>query len=104
MCGGVGGGVEREKKDLDKELASLAMAQEISWRQKSRALCLEEGDANTKKFHRVAITSKRRNFIESVEVEGEVYAGEEGVEGATIQFYKRLFKEEAERKKTWGWG
>lgn len=77
-----------------RELEEFAFAQEISWRQKSRVLWLEERDSNTKFFHRVAVATRRRNFVESVEVNGVVHVGEEEVEGAIVDYYKWLCGEE----------
>ena len=39
---------------LKGEIEQLASLEEISWRQKSRALYVKEGDNNTRFFHRVA--------------------------------------------------
>nr|XP_016514265.1 PREDICTED: uncharacterized protein LOC107831058 [Nicotiana tabacum] len=56
--------------EVKSEIIELVIAQETSWRQKSRALWLNEGDSNTKFFHRVAVANRRRNFIESLVVHG----------------------------------
>ena len=37
------------------DIEYLASLEEISWRQKSKALYLKEGDNNTRFFHRLAI-------------------------------------------------
>ncbi|XP_019241943.1 PREDICTED: uncharacterized protein LOC109221978 [Nicotiana attenuata] len=51
--------------DVNREIVELAIAQETSWRQKSKAPWGFE-------FHRVAVANRRRNFIESLVVDGEV--------------------------------
>ena len=46
---------DKERKiEIKAEIESLAALEEISWRQKSRALLLKEGDNNTRFFHRLA--------------------------------------------------
>uniref|UniRef100_A0A2N9IM47 Reverse transcriptase zinc-binding domain-containing protein n=1 Tax=Fagus sylvatica TaxID=28930 RepID=A0A2N9IM47_FAGSY len=55
------------------ELDSLAHLAETSWRQKSRVLWLKEGDNNTKFFHKMANSNRRRNYMDKVEVDGVVY-------------------------------
>ena len=46
---------DKERKiEIKAEIESLAALEEISWRQKSRALFLKEGDNNTRFFHRLA--------------------------------------------------
>ena len=43
---------DKERKiEIKAEIESLAALEEISWRQKSRALFLKEGDNNTRFFH-----------------------------------------------------
>jgi hypothetical protein len=56
------------------ELERLLLCEEISWRQKSRALWLREEDKNTKFFHRVANSNKRNNAIESLIMNGSLYS------------------------------
>ena len=44
-----------ERLELDQiqgELEKASLLEEICWRQKSRVLCVREGDRNTKFFHR----------------------------------------------------
>jgi hypothetical protein len=43
------------------ELDKLILMEEICWRQKSRALWLQEGDKNSKFFHRLA--NSHRNTV-----------------------------------------
>jgi hypothetical protein len=50
----------------------LFYKEEISWRQKSRALWLKGGDKCTKFFHRVANSNRRSNSIESLSVNGSI--------------------------------
>jgi hypothetical protein len=61
---------KRKKMLLTMELERTLLCEEISWRQKSRALRLKEGDKNTKFFHRVANSNRRVNSIESLMVDG----------------------------------
>jgi hypothetical protein len=56
------------------ELEKTTLLEEISWRQKLRALWLKEGDTYTKFFHRVANSNRRNNSIESVLLHGSVFS------------------------------
>ena len=51
----------------------LASLEEISYRQKSKALFIKEGDNNTRFFHRLANSHRQTNQIRGVEVEGVLY-------------------------------
>ena len=42
------------KTEIKANIEFLASSEEISWRQKSNALFLKEGDYNTRFFHRLA--------------------------------------------------
>jgi hypothetical protein len=52
-----------QKIRLVEELKRSFLQEEISWRQKSRALWLQEGDKNTKFFYRIANSHRRYNSI-----------------------------------------
>ena len=55
---------EREERIRAKEeFKSLAVMEEISWRQKSRELWLKDGDKNTGYFHKMANAHRRRNCL-----------------------------------------
>ena len=60
------------KSDID----FLASLEEISSRQKSKALFIKEGDNNTRFFHRIAYSHRRSNQIKGVEVDGVLFEDE----------------------------
>ena len=73
------------------KLEKLALLEEVSWRQKSCVLWLEEGDNNTKFFHQMADSHRRNNYMERVEVDGVVYEVESEVREKVVQFYASLY-------------
>ena len=75
------------------EFSHCAILEEISWRQKSRALWLKEGDSNTKFFHRMANARRRRNFISSMTVRGVRLDKEEELKEGIGSYFKSLFEE-----------
>ena len=62
-----------QRREAREELARVLHMEEISWRPKSRALWLREGDRNTKFFHRMANKHKKLNIMSGVEIEGNCY-------------------------------
>ena len=70
----------------------LASLEEISWRQKSKALFIKEGDNNTRFFHRLANSHRRTNQIRGVEVEGALYEDESEVTNPIVDFYRKLYQ------------
>ena len=75
------------------ELDKLAHLEETSWRQKSRVLWLKEGDNNTKFFHKMANSNRRRNYMKKVEVEGTVHGTVEDIRDNVVCFYESLYQE-----------
>ena len=59
---------EREK--AREEFKKWVDLEEVSWRQKSRETWLKEGDRNTRFFHRIANSHRRRNSIRSISING----------------------------------
>jgi exonuclease III len=84
---------KRKKASLSMELERLLLCEEISWRQKSRALWLKEGDKNTKFFHRVANSNRRVNSIDSLSINGVVSYNHDEIKDHMVQFYSTLFTE-----------
>ena len=60
--------LQRDHLKADWDL--LAHLNEVSWSQKSQILWLREGDNNTKFFHKMANSNKRRNRVQVIEVDG----------------------------------
>jgi hypothetical protein len=75
------------------ELEKLAHLEEISWRQKSRVLWLKERDNNTKFFHQMANSNRRRNFMEKVDVDGIVLDTDSDIRERVVQFHESLYQE-----------
>ena len=65
-----------ERALLRSQIQNLLSLEEVSWRQKSRMLCINEGDNNTKFFHKVANSWRRYNHISMLEVNGVTYEDE----------------------------
>ena len=65
---------ERNEKIVVKsQVEHLLSLEEISWRQKSRMLCIKEGDNNTNFFHKMANSHRRYNHLNFLEVDGVIY-------------------------------
>ncbi len=85
---------ERAQRDQAKaELENTLLIEEISWRQKSRSLWLKEGDKNTKFFHRIANSHRRKNSIGQLNVDGETITDTTEINTKIVDFYSNLFTE-----------
>ncbi|XP_059658879.1 uncharacterized protein LOC132305222 [Cornus florida] len=84
------------KSVLLGDFAEIATMEEISWRQKSRALWLKEGGCNTKFFHRLANAHRRYNNIGRIRVNGLELRKEDEVRGGIVSFYQQLYTETLE--------
>jgi len=60
------------KNSIASDLERIILQEEISWRQKSRAIWLKEGDKCTNFFHQIANSNRRSNSVESLSVNGSV--------------------------------
>ena len=85
-----------ERAALRSQIQNLLSLEEVSWRQKSRMLCIKKGDNNTKFFHKMANSRRRHNHISMLEVDGVIYEDESEMADQAVQFYKKLYKETEE--------
>ena len=75
------------------DIEQLASLEEISWRQKSQAVYVKEGDNNTRFFHRLANSHRNANQIKKIEVDGVLYEDEMEVRSQLVLFCQGLYKE-----------
>ena len=79
---------EREKAREDyKEWVDL---EEVSWRQKSIEIWLKEGDRNTRFFHRMANSHRRRNSISSIRINGRNLDKDDEVKEGLVRAFQCL--------------
>ena len=81
------------RKGCKGEISKVMDLEEVSWRQKSCALWLQEGDENTKFLHRLANSHHRNNFIGSLSIEENTITDPKGVQEGIVQFYQHLYFE-----------
>ena len=82
-----------ERAMVRSQIQNLLSLEKVSWRQKSRMLCIKEGDNNTKFFYKVANSWRRYSHISMLEVDGVMYEDELEMADQVVQFYKNLYKE-----------
>ena len=90
---------DRSSQRITKdEFSHCVILEEISWRQKSRALWLKKGYNNTKFFHRMTNARKRGNFISSMTIRGVRLDNEEELKEGIGSYFKSLFEESLVRR------
>uniref|UniRef100_A0A803QQG6 Reverse transcriptase domain-containing protein n=1 Tax=Cannabis sativa TaxID=3483 RepID=A0A803QQG6_CANSA len=82
----------KKANDLQKNLDSLLVKEEIFWKQRSRVNWLKAGDKNTKYFHNRASARKRTNFIKSLTLDDNSQVTTlNDITTSFVQFYTDLF-------------
>lgn len=56
-------------------MTNLLLREEVAWKQRSRARWIKEGCRNSRLFHSWASHHRRYNYIEELEINGEVVKG-----------------------------
>jgi len=82
--------IDQRRRDRE-ELGKVLQMEEISWRQKSRALWLREGD--TSFFQRTANLRRKFNFMSEVVVDGTRFETVDNIKSSVHVFYKEPFTE-----------
>jgi hypothetical protein len=83
-----------KREEFSRNLERHVLLEEVSWRQKSRALWLKKGDSNTKFFHRLANSHRRHNTIEALVVDGQLTDDRTVIQDHIVEFYKKLYSEQ----------
>jgi hypothetical protein len=87
---------ERDRKEnATNDLAKVALMQEISWRKKSRATWLKEGDNNTRFFHCLANSHRRHNFISSLCIDSNATSEMELIKESITRYFSNLLTKSA---------
>ena len=76
-----------ERVTLKKELNDIMVKKEILTRQKLRVQWAEEGDANSRLFHRLLNARKSKNVISKVEMDNGVMLTSEEDSGRNSSFF-----------------
>lgn len=79
------------REELQKNYMGWLKLEEASWRQKARMDWLRFGDINSKFFHQMATTRKRKNSIASLRVGNTLVNGQQQIALVISQFYTDLF-------------
>jgi hypothetical protein len=85
---------KNERIRLISDLETNMHLDEICWRQKSRVKWLKEGDKNTKYFHTVANSHRRRNSIRQLSINGVLSTDQEAIKAEISGFYRQLYIED----------
>lgn len=83
-----------ERRSAQSELWGWLKRKETYWAQNSRAKWVKEGDKNTKYFHALASSRKRRNCITSISANGITIDDFAGIQNEAVSFFRNIFKED----------
>ncbi|GKV27657.1 hypothetical protein SLEP1_g36796 [Rubroshorea leprosula] len=77
------------------EMWDVLRKKELIWKQKSRSMWVQEGDANTRFFHRVAKGRRAQNNIAGLMCDGAWIDDPELVKNEIVRYFRSLFQGES---------
>jgi len=84
----------KEEEDILNSIAQRETQEEIFWKEKSRNRWLQEGERNTKFFHRATIQHRNQNRILSLKNdEGRVLEDHKEIEGELCTYFQEVLSE-----------
>lgn len=86
--------VENERyKKAREELSDLLIQEEVYWRQRAKTFWLKEGDLNTRFFHQMCSSRKRRNKLEKLKDENGIWVeGQLSLCGVVKSYFQQIFE------------
>lgn len=85
---------------LTMEFEYIAKHEETAWKQRSRALWIQQGDRNTSFFHRTANQHRRINSIDKLKVNGVEITEPEEIKNEIVEYQERFYTESEEVEAT----
>ena len=77
---------EKARDDYKK----WVVMEEVSWRQKSKEIYVKEGDRNTRFFHRMANSHRKRNSIQNISNNGRRLSKESKIKEGLVEAFQSL--------------
>ncbi|CAL2260435.1 unnamed protein product [Prunus armeniaca] len=97
--GGLDINLRKEREGIYLLVSDLVYKEEVKWRQRGKIQWAKDGDINTKFFHRIASSRRKRNLIQKLDIEGyDVVVSEGEIELEIINFFKNLYNSNAEAR------
>ncbi|XP_020258606.1 uncharacterized protein LOC109835017 [Asparagus officinalis] len=79
------------RSDMKDQILSLAKAEEIKWKQRSRIQWLKEGDNNSAFFHKVASYHRRKKFVPHLLINDSIISSDSAIKDSFFSFFSNLF-------------
>lgn len=84
-------------KELQRKKCKILEQEEASWRLKSRAIWLKEGDGNSKFFHRFASSRREKNSIWKIkDGKGDLLYSQQDISSEAVRYFGNQYKRSGE--------